>query len=72
MTEEEMIKVLDKENTDEAAKIELIKSMADLQKPPSEPVIQELMRIIRKPDIPEAAEGVYDAAVGYLKSISRY
>lgn len=72
MTEEEMISVLDPEQTDEAEKKELIKELGNLDCPPSEQVIQTLMRIIRKPTIPEASERVYDDALEYLKSINRY
>ena len=72
MTEEEMISVLDPDQTDEAKKKELIRELGKLESPPSEQVIQTLMRIIRKPTIPEASERVYDDVLDYLKSINRY
>ena len=56
----------------EAGKKELIKKLVSLDTPPSEPVIQALMRIIKKPSIPEASQGVFDDTVDYLKSICRY
>ena len=73
MTEEEMIDALIPDQEDEAKKISLINDeLAGLENPPGEAVIQALMRIIRKPTIPEASERVYDAAVEYLKGINRY
>jgi len=72
MTEEDMISVLDRDNSDEESKKELIKKLVSLDTPPSEPVIQALMRIIKKPSIPEASQGVFDDTVDYLKSICRY
>ena len=72
MTEEEMISVLDPDQTDEAKKKDLIRELGGLESPPSEQVIQTLMRVIRKPTIPEASERVYDDALEYLKSINRY
>ena len=50
----------------------LSEELPKLEKAPSEQVIQGIMRLIRKPTIPEASEGVYDDAVKYLKSICRY
>lgn len=72
MTEEDMISVLDRDNSDEESKKELIKSLTELEVPPAEPVIRALMRIIKKPSIPEASQGVFDDTVDYLKSICRY
>ena len=73
MTEEEMLDALKPDQEDEAKKISLINDeLAGLGNPPGEAVIQALMRIVRKPTIPEASERVYDAAVEYLKGINRY
>lgn len=72
MTEEEMISTLDRDNSDEGSKKELIKKLVCLDAPPSEAVIQALMRIIKKPSIPEASQGVFDDTAAYLKSICRY
>ena len=72
MTDEEMLQVLDPEQTDEAKKKELIGELSKLDAPPSEQIVQAVMRLIRKPTIPEASEKVYDEAVAYLKSICRY
>ena len=73
MTSEELIKIFDPEQTDESLKVKTIKEdISGLETPPEENVIQALMRIIKKPTIPEASEGVYDAVVAYLKSICRY
>ena len=72
MTDEEMLQVLDANQSDENKKKELIKELSQLDIPPSEQIVQAVMRLIRKPTIPEASENVYDAAVAYLKSICRY
>lgn len=71
MTEEEMLEVLGSEQTDEQKKKDLIKELS-AGDPPGETVIQAMMRIIRKPTIPEASENVYDCVLEYLKSICRY
>ncbi len=72
METDDIIKTLSSEATDEAAKLDLLQKKLPEGDPPEEKVIQAIMRIIRKPNIPEASEGVYDAAVSYLKSIQRY
>lgn len=73
MTEEEILEILDQDQTDEEKKKKLLaEELPELDAPPSEKVIQGIMRLIRKPTIPEASERVYDEAVKYLKSICRY
>ena len=73
MTDEEILEILDPEQIDEGKKKSLLsEELPKLEKTPSEQVIQGIMRLIRKPTIPEASEGVYDEAVKYLKSICRY
>ena len=73
MEKEEIIRIFDPEQTDEELKKKTIKDEFEgLESPPVEEVIQTLMRIIKKPTISEASNGVYDAVVSYLKSISRF
>lgn len=71
MTSEELIEIFDAEQNDENKKKEVVKALVG-KETPEEKVIQTLFRIIRKPTIPEASEGVYDAVLEYLKSINRY
>lgn len=53
-------------------KVKMIRDdLAEREMSPDETVIQPLMRIIRKPSIPETYEGVYDAVVDYFKSIKQ-
>lgn len=70
MTVEEMLEVLESEQEDK--KKDLVKELSGQEEPPCENVIQAMMRIIKKPTIPEASEGVYDAILEYLKGINRY
>ena len=73
MDETSILQELSPDQTDEQLKLKLLNEILPAEdKAPDENIVQAIFRIIRKPTIPEASEGVYDAAVTYLKSISRY